>query len=216
MPPGREPGRPGEFGDAHHRHDGHRYAVARWLFRPVGPGQRVVGRVPVRVQRVAGDFDVAEPFHAGRAQPAGDDQAGRESVVRRQRFAVHGQRDERIVRPCLGDRQPPCKTPGIQTFRQHVHRRIAHAGQRQHVAQARAGSFGHADRTGLPLGIAGLASEAVLEESAGVAGAFDGADDRDLRPGGQPVVIGCCRPSPSSCRRQLPRSIRGVASWLRT
>lgn len=65
----------------------------------------------------------------------------------------------------------------------------AHAGQRQHVAQPHAGPFGDADGAGPPLSIARLAPEAVLEEAAGIAGAFEGTDDRDLWHGGQRVVV---------------------------
>ncbi len=130
---------------------------------------------------MVGDLDAAEPLDRGDADPARDDQADGEAVVRGERLAVHLVGDEHVVE-CLADRQRPTHVTlvdtaadddGIEALGQHVDGVAPQPGPPQQQRQWDAAPAGRTDCAEAPLRAARRLALLGAEEAASVAGALD-------------------------------------------
>src|SRR3989442_1883089 len=93
------PGRDDDRADAHRANRARRVAVLVIVYIPA--------ELVVTPKRLRESLDPLEPFHAGHAVPARDDQPNRPSVLPEDRPAVHLDGEERVRGPRLPQREGP-------------------------------------------------------------------------------------------------------------
>src|SRR5207245_7922981 len=90
-------GRHDHRADADRAHRGRRVAVLVIVHIPA--------ELVVTAKRLLENLEPLEPFHAGHAVPAGDDQPDRRSVLWEDRPAIHLEAEECVRVPRLGERE---------------------------------------------------------------------------------------------------------------
>ena len=177
--PGGEPRGAGQREGALHAAGGDRRTIGgRVPVRgPLIPDQHVRCRVAPHPHLFGRDLDAPHPLHAGRPDPAGHHRTHRESVVRRERRAVHGQGQDRVRVHGLCDRHGAGPRRVIHPDDVHVHGVVTDSGEGEHIGQARAAPLRAPDGSGSPLAAGRGPSRDRLEEPPPVAGAFDVRDE---------------------------------------